>query len=59
MKFFLVFYDDDGSREACSTLYSWLVKANTGEEAIQKYLDHSKYDEDPDRFMAQEMDLIE
>lgn len=43
MKYFLVFYDDDGSREACSVFYSWLVKASSEEEAIQKYLDQSKY----------------
>lgn len=59
MKYYLVFYDDDGSREACSALYSWLVKADSEEEAIQKYLNQSEYEEDAGKFIAQEMDLIE
>lgn len=49
MNFYLVFYDDDGSREACSVFYSWLVQAKSMEEAINKV---ARLQEDEDHLSA-------
>lgn len=38
MKYFLIFYSDNGGREDCSVYYSTLVIAKDKKEAMDKYI---------------------
>lgn len=60
MKYWLVFVSDDSHREGCSVFYSWLVKAASKREAIEKYCTkRGGFGTDPDTYDAEEMEVIE
>lgn len=49
-KHFLVFWEGDGSdRESYSVFYSTLVKANSKEEALDKFIENSKHLSEEDK----------
>lgn len=56
LKFFLVFYKDNGNREDCSVYYSWLTQAATRQAAIQKVA--VKESADPADLDAEIMKLV-
>ena len=46
LKYYLIFYDDHGNREDCSTYYSHLVIAKNSKEAINKFIQKNNLTED-------------
>lgn len=57
LKYFLVFYKDNGGREDCSVYYSWLViDKDNKQDAIKKVCD--KYDIEEEYLDAEEMNPI-
>jgi len=47
MKYYLVYwYNDELDRESCSVFYCELVMANSPEEALDIYFQHSEEDEE-------------